>query len=384
MTNAPFLGAGMSRCLLPIVLAAGLHMGSAVAQPMQILIESEVDSILTLSRAALQGGTHPAVSYYPAGVGKSTQVVRGNQYVQCFSNVPADQLSGKRVSFDQNRPFEPRLANPQDMADLQRTAPGMIQSGSEPFLLHAGELLGFDNTVYSWLQMDLNPPGRVLAVEDVDGVCYPMAAPELTNSVEPPACDLFGNDMVANDIVFRSEFEREVPGTLKISVDVTPGFLNTTTSYVYTIWAENGPVHDVQLREQFPFFEDNEVQPVYQRSMRLAHPWVCSAFGEAHCGDGGREQAGLGYLVTNNGRLAKPAVANGNQTSDGSCLRIEVQGRAVRNDGYHDNMAFSNSLHVAARYTSWAWDQFDNSIIHLMPNRFTYQRQLFTTPPEPN
>lgn len=350
---------------------------------MQVLVDSSLgvdEGILTTPRAPLQGGIHPAVSYYPSVTGTNTQVVRGNQYVQCFTDNPGSQLGGKRVTFDQNRPFEPRFASTQDMADLQRTA-SWLPSGGEPLWIQAGELLSFGETDYRWVALPGQSLTRVLYVSNVDGACYPIDAPALTESPVPPQCDVFGEHPVANDIVFRDEFEQESPGTLKIAVEVTPGYAGATTSYVYTVWSEGGPVYDIQLREQFPFYEDSEVQPVYRKSMRLMHPWVCSAMGEAHCGDRGRDQAGLGYLATNNGRLAEPAVVNGDFNPEGSCLRIEVQGRAVRHDGHHDNMAFSNSLHVSARYTSWARDPFDENVIYRYPNRFTYQRQLFTDPP---
>lgn len=363
-----------------------LITGNAGAQTMQVLIDSslgETNSILTTSRAPLQDGLHPAVRYYPAGPGATTQVVRGHQYVQCFSNASSALLTGKRATFDQNRPFEPRLATTQEMIALPRDAVGLNLVDGNPVLMQAGELLGFNLAEYRWVQLPNEPLSRVMYVGGVDGACYPVDA-AITQSPVPPQCDAFASDPVANDIVFRGQFEPEIPGTLRIAVDVTPGYAGASTSYVYTVWAENGPIYDIQLREQFPFFEDGETQPAYRKSMRLAHPWVCSALGEAHCGDDGREQAGLGYLVTNGGRLSKPATINGDPLSDGSCLRIEVQGRAVRNDGFHANMAFSNSLQVSGRYTSWAWDPHEQGVVHRSPDRFVFQRQLFTTPPEPN
>lgn len=369
-----------ARLALILLAASG---SAAAAQGYQILIDSQVEpQILTTPRGALQGGAHPAVRYYSGNADQSTQVVRGNLYVQCFASQQVTNQIGKRVTFDQNRPFEPRLVSTQEMGQIQQAARalgirvGALDQGRDSqsqFMVQAGELLEFGKTEHRFYTSPGQPPEAVLYVEDVNGACYPVQA-VATTSLPPPQCGLYGHDSVANDRVFRGQFEPQQPGELKMAVEVTPGLAGSTVSYTYTMWADGGPVYDIQLREQFPFYEDGEDQPVYGKSMRLEHPWSCSATGEAHCGDGGREQVGMGYLVTNAGHLARPATINGDQLSDGACLQITVQGRAVRHDGFHNNMAFSNSLQVAARYTSWAGDPQQPGQMQVESDRFIYQR----------
>ncbi len=372
----------ISSAKLMISLAAfGLMSASVVATaqtltPRIMILQDSALDVETTFRAPLVSGTHQAIRFHHAGQDRTILTARGNRFVQCFSPVRQPAPAGSYVTFDQNRPYSPKLLTLEQARDYGLPVEVFGRSG-EQWPITANEPVRLQSMNYIWHTNDFDERYQVAAV-DIAGGCYAMPEALMVPDPDPPVCNpVAAGPGIIRDGLFQQGFDQAFTvdeGTLKMAVEINPDTISRITSYTYTFWAEDGPVHNIRVREQFPFYEDLESYPVYGKSMRLEHLWTCQANGDADCGRGQTEAMGVGFARIDGARLDTPLRINGDTMSNGSCLKVTVNGRAYRQDGLHET-GFSGLLTVSALYDSWHQPANDYQI---KPNTFLSDRRPFT------
>ncbi|MFA7540752.1 MAG: hypothetical protein WCZ02_01490 [Lysobacterales bacterium] len=369
-------GRGFMASVAALCLASVSVVASAQTPRIMILQNSAPD-IETTFRAPLVSGTHQAIRFHPAGLNRTILTARGNRFVQCFSPVRVPAAAGSYVTFDQNRPYSPRMLTLAQAREYGVTLEAFGRSGEGFLPITANEPVRLQGMNYIWHTNVFDERYQVAAV-DIAGGCYAMPEALMVPDPAPPVCSPVsaGPGLIRDELFVQGFDEAFNPdeGTLKMAVEINPDTISRITSYTYTFWAEDGPVHNIRLREQFPFYEDLEPFPVYEKSMRLEHLWTCQADGEADCGRGQKEAIGVGFARVDGARLDTPLRIDGELHEGGSCLKVTVNGRTYRQDGQHVT-GFSGLLTVSALYDTW--HQPANNYV-IKQNSFLSDRRPFT------
>ncbi len=320
------------------VVVALLASASADAQSNLKILTNNNQVIETVLGYGLHHGSLPGVVYgFPGPV----LAARPAQVVQCVVNASPQVLTGKRTTFDQNGYFEPTVLPAGDFPQLTSLRGGWVDAG-EALTVVAGEISRY--SLADYLPFTTPTGGGTpltLAVDGIQGRCFLM--PMVDSTPAAPAC----NTVEQQDELFGGRFETLSQGVLAISVTAAYANppLNTRVDYTYTLQAVDGPVFAVNLREQFPYYTQNQTGlPTFARSLKLEELWTCSASAGASCDSSqGNSAYGVGFARTNGGILGEA----------GACLTVTAQ-RAVRSDGLHGELPFSNRLHVGATYQTAA------------------------------
>lgn len=324
-----------------IAVASILFPGLSGAQVELVVTSNQSPSIQTTIGPKLLSGLRPG-----ATIGKPALVlsVRPEAVVQCVSEQDPHEITGKRVSFDQNGYFasRPLSVNPSLMDPSGRyrgtlAGQSLVIGGDVLRYSHADYVFLSNTTVGESVLADVEAgAGPLLQVAGVQGYCYLMPQ----HDSPPVVPDCITTDIA--DTVFAGRFDALPAGSLDLevwSMAVPPA--NNLIRYTYTLRAVGGPVYDIALREQFPFFTDaDSSSPVFGRSLGLDQAWSCNASNGGHCdARQGRSAFGLGYVRVTGGHLSH----------DGACLSLTAE-RYLRADGSHHESPFSNRLHVGAVY----------------------------------
>jgi hypothetical protein len=254
--------------------------------------------------------------------------------------VPTGNLL-KRVVLDPNGYYEPIPLAMQAM-DVKD---GLLNYGESSFL-RASDAMRFSSSAFTVLDQQL-----ALDVDGVSGYCF--LAPAVDT---PPAAINCEPSGIKDELFAFGDFEALPQGTVQLTAtsEVIPP-LNTEVAYEYVLRAVNGPVFNVRLREQFPYFlaSDPVNTIVYQKSMQLEHNWTCSGSSGSNCDSRGAQINGAGYVHLDGGMLA-----------EGSCLKITTT-RQLRTDGPEVQSSFSGRLHAGAVYTTAPGVQTPASTTHV-------------------
>lgn len=183
----------------------------------------------------------------------------------------------------------------------------LIAEGS---MLRGSDQLNYDTGLYT-----VFGPLASLLVDGVQAYC----AEGLLIDVSPTTLSCNTVPTGQSDRVFSEGFQVESDGSIQYGARVVSTTAETVT-YEYIVRALGGPVYEVQLREQFPFFA-GQSQPLFSRSLGLESEWNCEASEGANCGIGGNSQTGYGYVRLDNGFI--PA---------GGCMKLTAT-RPVQTDG---------------------------------------------------
>ncbi len=174
--------------------------------------------------------------------------------------------------------------------------------------------------------------------------------------IEPPAVDQLaptaldcGN--ILSDQLFVDRFDEDVvttgDGVLQFGVKMrTIG--TDYVEYEYILRAVDGPVFDVQFREQFPYhLAADPSAPLFQRSLALDRPydffgWKCERSDGAICD---------ANAISTAGRRAGYASLDGGRIEAGACLKISAM-RPTRANGLLSS-EFSGRMFGAAFYSNY-------------------------------
>lgn len=344
------------RRIAPALVAAGVLMSGASSVqgqsgPWLVLDSTQAESpTVTSIGLTLNGGQFPGMSYRRSGgPAQLTLVARPGQPVQCFSPLVASQQpAGKRAVLDQNGLLEPIQITSEMLETFGGQAPvrSDVNAVAQNWL-YAGEIAAFSTLQDPWVDPAAPPTGRSVHVDEVEGYCVVLPIADTTSSELTPECASNWD----SDALFSHTFDpAAAQGELKMSVAMQPGCGGQCVSYTYTMWAEGGPVYDVSLREQFPYYRGLMGTSLYSGALNLEHFWNCQAFGDAHCSREAAEVAsGAGYarvdsrVLPETGRPGKPD----------ACLVVTVNDRAIRATGPVTHPYVSNKLYTSALYSSW-------------------------------
>ncbi len=341
------------RKLTPVLLATGgLLAVAATVQaqtgPWLVLDSTQAESVTVTSIGqTLNGGQFPGMSYRRTGLpGQLTLAARPGQPVQCFSPLAASQQpSGKRVVLDQNGLLEPLQITNEMLDTFGGQAPARSDLTAANWL-YAGEMSGFNTLQDPWID-PAAPNGRSVHVDEIEGYCVALPLADTPTHESVPECASNWDD----DALFSHAFDpSEARGELKMAVAAQPGCSGQCISYTYTLWAEGGPVYDVSLREQFPYYRGLMGTSLYSGALNLEHFWNCQAFGDAHCSLEAKETAsGAGYARVDTRVL--PEIDRAGQPN--ACLVVTVNDRGIKAAGPVTHPYVSNKLYTGALYSSW-------------------------------
>ena len=334
----------LANVLLGAVIATtGIHYPVEVnAQVALRITGNQSSSIQSVIGPELLSGQRPGATI---GMPALVLAVRPQAVVQCVAEQAPNEVTGKRVTFDHNGYFAPSpLLVDGSLLDASGRYRGTLAVQS---LVVGGEVLRYSQGDYLPVAVGgaVSPViasdargsvGLTLSVSGVQGYCYLMAQDDAT----PVAPDCITEEVA--DTVFTGRFDPLSAGAVNLaawSQVVQPA--GNIVRYTYTMRAVGGPVYDIALREQFPFFSDADSgAPTFGRSLGLDEAWSCSASSGGHCdARQGRTASGLGYVRVTGGHLAH----------EGACLSLSAE-RGLRSDGVHHESPFSNRLHVGVLY----------------------------------
>lgn len=270
----------------------------------------------------LKSGTLLPLRYAYDGVTPGLQI-RAQRPILCLATEPAGDNTFKQLVLDPNGYFPPvqlaEQAAVRATGEILNYGPNAYLRGSD--VLRFGPA-GFTTGVAPNVEFYLGEIGAYCAITPSQ------------DSPPPTTTECTTADF--DDNIMAGRFEAEALGTATLSVtsrSLPPS--NTMIEYTYTIHALGGPVYDVALREQFPYFRYESTEPpLFARSYALEHNWHCTASAGANCDSRGRQLDGAGYVHLEAGSI---------QTN--GCLKITTQ-RVRRTDGL-EAQPFSGRLYTA-------------------------------------
>lgn len=189
---------------------------------------------------------------------------------------------------------------------------------------------GSDSALFTTATLVSGGQAPLLFVNGVGAQCVELPVEDTANGTA--SCT---GAVDAPESIFDGQFETAAgEGTLSLSSRVVSATVAWVT-YEHVLSAQNGPVADLNLREQFAFasLPNGSGQPVFKHSMAMESAWNCQATEGANCG--ANERQGLGYI-----RL------DGASLDAGTCLRITAT-RPRRSDGVAE-VPFSGRIFTAA------------------------------------
>lgn len=325
-------------------LAACVLLVASAAVSAQTLLEIGTtaeggQALSTQLNPSLLAGEFPAVIYGQGQVPGLT--VRPERPILCARTVVPSGNPLKRVVLDPNGYFDP-IPLAMSAVDLKD---GPLNYMKNAFL-RASDAMSFNSSAFVTVEQQL--------ALDVDGVqAYCLLTPTTDT---PPVASACNTTSETPEEVFQGGFEMLSQGTLQLTASsqlVPP--LNTEVSYEYVLRAVGGPVFNVRLREQFPYYLVNNPSDtlVFKKSMQLEHNWSCKASSDGVCDARGRELDGAGYIHLDGGKLA-----------EGACVKITTT-RQFRTDGPEATPIFSGRLYAAAIYSKAATAQSAGQTTHV-------------------
>ena len=313
------------RTIKPVISCYGaLFFAWATSTWAQGPIEIETTSVGAISttiESNLQAGAVPGIVFgQPPSPGL---LIRTERPVLCAGVGYQGSNSTKKVVFDLKGYFEPV---PLSMMAVEEKL-GTLFYGENAFI-RAAEPIRFNTGAYVFVENNL-----LFDVDGVSGYCI------LGLTVDTPpmqaACDTAKNE----DPIFSDGYQLLPQGSLQLTA--TSQQVGVNINYEYVLRAVNGPVYDIQLREQFPYFEiGGSSLPIFKKSMALQENWSCEASLGGICDSRGRWLDGAGYIHLDGGRLAS-----------GACLKVNTS-RYLRTDGVEAQHPFSGRIHAAAIYST--------------------------------